>query len=111
MNALALRVALCLSALVHIVLCIVWYAMCIIQYIKHLCTYISNDPPTFLHLTMPAFFPLFFFFFIPSTTFVIHHGQHVISHFNNLHAHAIVSRVTVDGVDLAHALAVDQAAR
>jgi len=74
MNTLALRVALCLSVLVHVVLCIVWYAMHVIWYIERLCTYILNDPPTFLHLTMPAFFPLFFFFFIPGTTFVIHHG-------------------------------------
>jgi len=107
MNTLALRVALCLSVLVHVVSCIVWYAVHIIWYIEHLYTYILNDTPTFLHLTMPAFFPLFFFFFIPGTAFIIRHGQHVISHFNNLRTHAIVGRVTVDGVDLAHVLAVD----
>jgi len=73
-NALALRVALCLSVLVHVVSCIVWYAVHIIWYIERLCTYILNDTPTFLHLTMPAFFPLFFFFFIPGTAFIVHHG-------------------------------------
>jgi len=107
MNALALRVALCLSALVHIVSCIVWYAVHIIRYIKCLCAYISNDPPTFLYLTMPAFFPLFFFFFVPGAAFIIHHGRHIVSHFNNPCARAIVGGVTVDGVDLAHVLAVD----
>jgi len=79
----------------------------IIQYIEHSCAYILNNPPTFLHLTMPAFFPLFFFFFIPSATFVVRHGQHIVSCFNNLRACTIVGRVTVDGVDLAHVLTVD----
>ena len=110
-HALALRAAQCLSVLVNVTSCIVWYAVRVITYIERSCAYISNDTPSLSHLTMPILIPLFFLFFLPGAAFVVRHRRHLVHRFNHPRTRAIVGGLVADATDLAHALAVDQATR